>query len=359
MKRLLFFMLVPAILIGVRCIKKNPVENEYFYTPVSKYIRYSNWHQASAPVSVSEGKESLSTKGHLYWFNPYEQVPINEIWPDREISTRYGASDRVNVLTFVFHPNPSVLSSSDSWAGIQMALPQDSLDPAGFQYLDLWIKGDDGCLHIDIGQISEDVIPDGLYNTEDRRVAYFRNGLLDEGEDTGLDGVVGPDPPQLFYPHEEATIENGIATPYDFWDLNLDLVKSTDEPWSYDDWLPWGKTKDYSHINGTENSKEGSLIICPDTEDLNGNGTLDLDNSYSEYRICLEKDSPDTVYLVKGYPDLYATTGWHHYRIPLDDPALVIQEVPRTNTETIRLWINGVEQDSISVSIAAFHFSTE
>ncbi len=197
-------------------------------------------------------------------------------------------------------------------------------------------------------------------------VAYFRNGLLDEGEDTGLDGVVGPDPPQLFYPHEEATIENGIATPYDFWDLNRDLVKSQNEPWSYDNWSYNPQTKDYSHVNSTENSREGSAMIYPDTEDLNGNGVLDLGNAYSEYRLRLEKDSPDTVYLVKGYPESYRATGWHHYSIPLDDPASVVQEVPRMNTETIRLWIDGIDlksfsddQDFVLVSIAAFHFSVE
>jgi len=40
-------------------------------------------------------------------------------------------------------------------------------------------------LHIDLGQISEDVIPNGRLDTEDKN----SNDLVDEGEDTGIDGL--------------------------------------------------------------------------------------------------------------------------------------------------------------------------
>jgi hypothetical protein len=49
-------------------------------------------------------------------------------------------------------------------------------------------------LHIDIGQISEDVIPNNRLDTEDKAEAGIRNGLLDDGEDIGLDNMAGADP---------------------------------------------------------------------------------------------------------------------------------------------------------------------
>ncbi len=136
LKRLPSLTLIWVILIAAGCHKKSPLENEYSYPSVSKYIQYSNWHQSSIPVSAGNGQDALQIKGYCYWFNPPQQVAIHEIWPDRKINTRRG-TDRVSVLNLVFYPNPSVSPSTFSWAGIQMALPHDSLDPAGCAYLNL------------------------------------------------------------------------------------------------------------------------------------------------------------------------------------------------------------------------------
>ncbi|RKY81732.1 hypothetical protein DRQ07_03265, partial [candidate division KSB1 bacterium] len=299
---------------------------------------------ASIPYDEQNNLLSLQDKGKIYWYNPYNQVPIQEIWPDREVTNNFGGTTRISVLTVVFTPNPTIADKTKSWGGFLRALSAGYFDQTESKYLEIMIRGDHGRLHIDLGRISEDVIPNNVRDTEDKSTeTRARNNILDEDEDTGIDGMFGPDPPEPFWPHDpDAAVVDGRATLYDFWDINGNGHKEPDEPWSYDDWSYESGSWDYEHINGTEgNRKDGAQI--PNTEDLNHNSAVDLNNDYFEFTFSLEKDHPDTV-LISGQKNNPA--GWRLYRIPLRSPTFVKGSPDWSRIEFVRVWIDSLETET-------------
>ena len=317
---------------------------------ISLGVMYSGWGPSSVPfrgttvgdmVYQESVNESLEKKGHLYWYNPWEQVLIKEIWPEREVTTAYGGTDRINVLSMVFRPNQEIANPRDSWGGIMTSLSSGYANQTDTKFLEIWVKGDHGRLNIDLGWISEDMIPNRDFNSEDKLVGGFRNDILDDDEDTGVDGIYGSDPSDYFHPHEEAAISGDRATPYDFWDLNEDGIKQENEPWSYDNWSYESQSSNYRHINGTEGNRSGSVSIYPDSEDLNGNTATDLINDYFEFSFSLDKNHPDAAeYIVGGQNNEY---GWRQYRIPLNDPTRIVGNPDWSDIRFARIWIDDVD----------------
>ena len=318
---------------------------------VSLGVIRSGWVLSSPPDSSEYAKDNLTKKGHLIWYNPYEQVAIQDIWPNREVTTNYGGTTRIHVLTMEFWPNDSLLSS---WGGIQRSLSTAYADQTDSRFLEVWVQGTKGRLHVDLGQISEDVIPNQTLNTEDKRgAAGFLNNILDEDEDTGLDGMFGDDAPitlgynqpAVIHPHEPASVgSDNRATPYDFWDLNGNGQKEENEPWSYDDWKyseGGAYYSDAGNITGTENNRNDGMVIYPNSEDINRNGDVDLNNDFYEFSFSLDTTSQDTVFIAggKGNPN-----GWRLYRIPLDLPTKVVGQPDWSRIEFARIWVDSVDQ---------------
>lgn len=323
---------------------------------ISLGVIQHGWFPCALPDPNGSVYDQLMKKGRLIWYNPYEQVPIQEIWEKREVTTNYGGSTLTHVLTMEFKPNPGLTDPGQSWGGIQRYLSAGYADQTNSRFLEIMIQGDHGVLHVDLGQISEDAIPDQELNTEDIvRSGGIRNDILDEDEDCGLDGVFGPDPPDPFWPHEEAVIQNQngrlVASPYDFWDVNHNYKKEEWEPWSYDNWEYRSGSRNYERINGTEDNRASSAVIYPNTEDLNGNGDVDFNNDYFSYSINLDKSpsNPDTRYIAGNAENPY---GWRLYRIPLNQPKKVVGNPQWSRIEYARIWIDGATQNTAKISIA-------
>ena len=275
-------------------------------------VIYNSWRPSSSPLEIQKMQNpqtNMSTilsvyqkRGRLIWYNPYEQVSINEIWPNRDTHNP-NTPQRVHVLSMEFQPTPkdSVndpdYQETDSWAGIQRWLSSGYADQTDSKFIEIWIQGNNGRLHIDLGQISEDIIPNGRLDSEDIPENGIRNNLLDPGEDVGIDGMQGTDPE-------------------DFWDINGNGIRDKGEPISYDDWYYSTGGYNYSQINGTEGNENDPVGRYPDTEDLNGNGSIDMVNDFFRYSFSLSKDSPDTALIAGGQENPY---GWRLYRIPLSE----------------------------------------
>ncbi|MBL7074042.1 cell surface protein SprA [candidate division KSB1 bacterium] len=267
------------------------------------------------------------------WYNPFQQVPIKEIWPNRPVNTRVANNVHVLNLGFISEKLHQV-KDQHSWAGVMRALSSGYADQTDSRYIEMWIKGEQGRIHVDIGKISEDVIPNGRLDTEDipfpGRVTG--NGLLDEGEDVGLDGMAGTDPG-------------------DFWDINGNGIQDPGEPPSMDDWDYQSRSFDYDHINGIEGNQNDVGGRFPDTEDLNRNGSVDLASDFFRYSFTLGDQS----YIVgEGGPEgAPQEKKWHLYRIPLEEPQSVVGCPEVTMIEYARLWVSDFEKDG-DISIATF-----
>ena len=274
-------------------------EGSLEYTDLS--IGRGVWTLSSPPVY----KEN-NARCKMWWYNPYDRVPIKEIWPNKEA---HRTEDRTNVLSFQIFPDephrPSdslfdTTEASSRWNGIMRAFFAGAYDQRRTKFLEIWLKGEKGVLNIDLGQVSEDTDADGVLNTEDKERNGQRNGTLDidEGEDTGLDGMTDA--------QERDNYNSSLSDP-------------AGDNWSYSD--EEDKRNVYDHINGTEGNLEdpdrrGRL----DTEDINSNSVLDVINNYYQYSIDLSDP------LNKFLADPGVSEGWRLYRIPLKEPGNYTEE---------------------------------
>lgn len=310
-----------------------------------------NWTQASAPdTTLHTFKSRLN---NMVWYNPFGQIHINDIYPERELNPN--VPNRVHVLRMDLFPDANDPNPDpNTWGGIMRALSPGIFDQTQTKFIEIMVQGTVGRLHIDLGIMSEDVIANGELDTEDDAAGLTPNGILDPGEDIGIDGVEKPDPPELNFPRSMFAGQNKEDVPYDFWDVDGDGVKDPDEPWSYDDWFYQEASINYivenpfGSIVGTENSTNDQGGRRPDTEDINGNGFLDRANSYFRFSFSLADDHPDTAFIVGGNPNNPPERGgpWKLYRIPFitsdPSPKFRVGLPSATQIEFARIWIDSL-----------------
>ncbi len=313
------------------------------------------WLPCSPPLARYPDKnfKDLSDRGRMLYYNPYGQYLIKYIWPNKDVNAN--VAQTTNILSLQFTPSEESASPEDSWYGIQRSLSSGYSNQTEAKYIEIWVHNSattTATMHIDLGQISEDLIPNTILDTEDQLKNGLRNGLLDEGEDIGLDGMSNNDPA-------------AIAAGGDFWDLNRNGQKDPGEPFSWDDWA-YNPTKpgpdgiDYSKVNGTEGNENDSGGRVPDTEDMNGNGDVDLRNDYFHFAVNLNHNHPDyEKYVIGESIDLETGEdyGWRLYQIPLNEYVEIVGAPDLSLVEYVRIWFDGFgpvppETGSHNISIA-------
>lgn len=302
-------------------------------------IQYKSWVPASVPVKIGDEIIDNSTKVLEYdgykakfsWYNPYDRVPIRDIWPERGKKLNANADQRTDVLTIGWKQRPDSMETwGKSWLGL-MRSTQAFADQKETKYIEMWVKLSDSTLiengsrfHFDLGTLSEDyyVKYGGIndLNTEDKEP---RNNLLDPGEDIGLDGIPSPD-----------------GDPEDNWDVRPLQERSI---------FPFG-------VNGTEGNGQAQGGRYPDTEDLNLDGIFNLANDYFSYEIVLDPDNPES----KEYFSADNNNGWYQIRVPLKDFKEKIGFPDESFQQILyfRFWLDNLPQDSSlhNISIASLDY---
>ncbi|MYH19144.1 MAG: cell surface protein SprA [Gemmatimonadetes bacterium] len=280
-------------------------------------VRRGGWRPASPPDQHTHGQ-----RGRLTWYNPLEQVDVRQIYPTREVT---GRDQLQHVLILEFDPTepdlrwggihadstfnaPGRQSGSDDvlnrWGGLMHPLAGAYVDQTRSRFIELWVNGNLGELHFDLGVISEDVNDDGRLDTEDDRSDGFGNNLLEPEEDVGMDGLrdedeTGYDPVTNPDPHgDNFSFEGTLGG-----SVPVDQV-------------------DYSKINGPEaNASDPDQNRRPDTEDLDYDGVLQRQNNFFKFVVNLSPDHEDTVFVAGGDRERSNwgnADSWRLYRIPLD-----------------------------------------
>ncbi len=320
-------------------------------------IMRRQWRHSSYPGFTSAGR----SRGTFVWFNPYDQVSIKEIWPNRP--TNSSVAQRAHVLTCYFSPiEPDTTypptkeeELKSSWGGVMRALSAGYHNQDKAKYIEIMLRVKEkgtrryntpGKLHLDLGQISEDLIPNGKLDTEDVPFEGQTqgDGFCDQDEDTGIDGVSASDP-------------------NDYWDINSDGVQNDDEPPSMDDWS-YDPSQPYNvwKINGTEGNWNDEGGRYPDTEDLDNDNFLDTQANLFRYTIDLSETVPGANYEMgpggqwNPTPQHLVTApnedGWKMYRLPIES-AEALGTPDLSQIQYVRLWFDGfAEQDTIEISIA-------
>ena len=326
----------------------------------------SLWLHSSPPVDdmIDPEMENRNLyRGRTYWYQRFiPWVRKREIYPDQQ---NIIGQNNLSPLEFYFEPyyrgiynrNPEFLDdvnpNFDSnavhytdqnkqkiWGGMQRLFSSfnTNFDTENIEFVEIMIKvlnyePGQTKLYLDLGQISEDIIPNNVLDTEDGITEEnpLPNGMIDENEDVGIDALSnlqereGGDSTQLAYPFPLNLEEDPARDDYffNFSKPDQDRVPS--------DFLR------YNNFEG--NSRLSELGAFPDTEIMNQNNgqSVALDNSYFRYEIDLLLDEKTNPQIVGGNPE----AGWFQFRIPIRKPDASVGNPLFTNIQYIRLVAQG------------------
>lgn len=362
-------------------------------------------------------------------------VLINEVFPNRD--TRGETHRFIQPLDIFFTPHQrgpynytrdlkSFLSDPKSvWGGMMQRLPEGYTDFTlkNVEFIEFIVKvfpegsgdvGRDARLYVDLGSISEDVIPNGDLNTEDglsmtdvsarnldpwsRSTSGKLNSTIDvddqlrRTEDLGLDGLASYSPddydPRMTEQFHFQDFLNSLDPNDPDPRYRAEVAKALRDPSGDDffyfeadgyfnnpDFYPEGASiqeRFSRYFPGTEiNSYEAQNKLAPsihgqrgnsrfpDTEDLNSNSAIDLTNAYFQYELPISRAVLDSMAAPERVDDYVVTEitpggGWYQVRIPVRDFTRRVGNIQDFSLiETIRVWATGFDAP-VTVRFATF-----
>ena len=165
-------------------------------------VSYTSWKDLSVPENLNiignfDPNDRMDFKAKSIWFTVTpSDVTVDSIYGGRKQVAR--SDQQITVLDYVFLPDtpgtynwtPDLAQKDNNWGGMQKLVSSsaNNLVEQNIEFLEFWMQikrvPPGATLNIDLGVISEDVIPNNNLDTEDKNL----NDAIDEGEDTGLDG---------------------------------------------------------------------------------------------------------------------------------------------------------------------------
>ena len=321
------------------------------------------------------------------------QVTYDEIYPNKELT--YGETGILDVLNLTFYPtergpynvdtdgmdeNGQLTNPEQRWGGIMRSMDVTNFENANYEYIEFWLmdpfindtlNNQGGDLYFNIGEISEDILKDGMKGFENgldadgdtlytsrtvwgrvsRRsstvYAFDNSSGSRTNQDVGFDGLKDED--ELTFPtyqnYREQVMGKVNAETLSRW--QNDAYSPLNDPAGDDFHYFRGSDLDndkvsilnrYKHFNGTEgNSKSTSestekyataATTSPDVEDINSDNTLNEYERYFQYHVSLrpedmtagsnyiESVSETSVRLRNGKTE---TVKWYQFRIPISE----------------------------------------
>ncbi len=270
------------------------------------------------------------------------EININDLFPERE--EIIGTPTNIAVLNMTYYPdergpynydtqnllaNGHFTNPKERWSGIQRSLPVTDFETANYDYIEFWMMdpfvykpgSEGGKLYFNLGNISEDILKDGLKS--------FENGF-GTPEDTAryVESIWGrvPKDPQITLTFDNDYQKrlyqdigyDGLNNEYErtFFKTYLDNLEAVlnNEAWrklyddpSSDDYIYYLDShyddaqatipERYKRYNGTEGNSQPPELTGgdntmgtpnPDMEDMNRDYTMNEAESYYQYEIDLQ-----------------------------------------------------------------------
>lgn len=352
--------------------------------------------------------------------NPYvREVKIDEIFPYRDLS--YGEANYMQTLNLSFYPkergpynldadnideNGNLLNPEKRWGGIMRKMDNTNFEASNVEYIQFWMldpfldpdnpNTEGGDLYFNFGEMSEDILKDGMKS--------YENGLPIDGNNTFIAetnwGKVSRQN-SLSYAFENAPNARPMQ------DVGLDGLKNDEEYTfsSYKDYLdklrnklpattiaamqddPFSAMNDpagdnyhffrspyydetkadiltrYKRYNGvegnslspdqSENPQYQSSRAVPDVEDINQDNTLNEYERYFQYKVSIR---PEDLEVGKNYiadrveKDVSTPAGrqravWYQFKIPLSQPDKIVGDIQDfTTVRFARMFMTGFKE---------------
>ncbi len=340
-----------------------------------------------APGYIKADLEQLS--------NPYvREVTSREIFPGRELT--YGESSTIQTLNLSFYPTergPYNLDATDidesgnllrpekRWGGIMRKLENTNFEQSNIEYVQFWLMNpfmdpanpnqEGGDLYFNFGEVSEDILKDGLKSYENgvpydgnnqymKDTAWGRvssqtsltysfdnNAGSRNVQDVGLDGLINAD--EYTHPSYQNYLEElrGKLAPATVDAMMADPFSPFNDPagdnyhfyrgYDYDD-MRLGVLARYKRYNGVEGNSLNpedagealyqSSRATPDVEDINQDNTLAEYERYFQYHVSIRPEdlvvgknfiADKQVSLVATRDGKDQTVEWYQFKIPLSE----------------------------------------
>lgn len=350
----------------------------------NSYTRPISPTEIFPPATVPPGSGYQQTLD-LHYF-PEERGPYNYQYSPNKIDA-----------------NGKFLNPKENWAGVMADMKMNAdFEAANVEFIEFWMMSPfmdefkhntGGDLVFNLGNISEDVLPDNLQSFENGLPANdgntgmsitpwarvpdaipaanaFSNNLDDRKfQDVGLDGYRD----EL----EQDTFKNYIEAIKQNFGTNSPAYQNMFADPSSDNFVHFlgnefgnnkvGILERFKNYNGTENNspvnsqtttgltRQGSPY--PDTEDLNKNGTPNTWEEYWEYKISVRPADlapgknyvVDSIrsYTVDNRGNKVDTVTWYQFRIPIKN-GRAVNNIPNFKViNFLRMYMTGFEQEHI------------
>jgi len=352
--------------------------------------------------------------------NPYvREITVNEIYPNRDLA--YGEANYIQTLNLSFYPRErgpynldseniapdgSLLNPEKRWGGIMRKMDNTNFESSNVEYIQFWLldpfldsnnpNTEGGDLYFNFGEMSEDILKDGMKSYENGIPVDGNNEFMTETvwgrvsrqnsltyafentnnarrlQDVGLDGLPNDD-------------EFGFSSYKDYLDrlrTKLDgssIAAMQEDPFSpFSDpagdnyhfyrsvWYDDHKTSildRYKHYNGVEgnslspdesdNPQYQSSRSVPDVEDINQDNTLNEYERYFQYKVSIR---PEDLEVGKNFitdkqvSSVNTRAGkrevvWYQFKIPLASPEKVVGGINDFSTiRFARMFMTGFKE---------------
>jgi cell surface protein SprA len=353
--------------------------------------------------------------------NPYvREVTTREIFPGRQIN--YGESSIITTLNLSYYPTErgpynldatniddegNLLNPEKRWGGIMRKMDNTNFEQSNIEYIQFWLLNpfldpdnhnqDGGDLYFNLGEISEDVLKDGLKS--------YENGIPYDGNDQYLSETVWGKVSQqnsLTYSFDNNSGSrnvqdvglDGLKNDQEFTfssyqeylnTLRTKLSAATVEKMQQDDFSPFNdpagdnyhffrgydydeqrlsileRYKRYNGVEGNSLAPEDapeplyqSSRNVPDVEDINQDNTLNEYERYFQYKVSIR---PEDLVVGKNYitdkqTSLVATRDgntteveWYQFKIPLSDYQRIVGSISDfTTIRFARIFLTGFKE---------------
>jgi cell surface protein SprA len=351
------------------------------------WFRFSNPETLAADVYPNRQTSYINRNINTMFveFNPDKRGVYNRnpLYQDRTtylFNPERGADTIARRLAFVRDSTARALYSqrpeirNRTWGGFMRILSSfnTNFDTDNVEYIEIVMRinaiDPTTRMYIDLGQISEDVIPNKVLNTEDgiTEVNPTPNGIIGQGEeaeDVGIDMLSNAQERGLAaLPASLRRLQRGIPGIRDSLIINgADTTRALFagypsplnlEPDPARDDFSFNfnfnsatainqQPADFEFYNGLENNRGSQRGVSPDTEILNRNNgqVVMLDNSFFRYEVKVQEQDPT------NNPQIFNKTpqGWITYRIPIHSSQYrtIVGNPLFSNIQYVRVWWRG------------------
>lgn len=362
-----------------------------------------------------------------------ETVRINDIFQGRVVNQQ--ETDRITPLDIYYDPssrgqynyNMNLKDLLDfepekTWGGMTAVIPtgQEDLVQNNIEFLEFWVQailpnGEDptgqemdyeGKIYIDLGTISEDIVPNARLNTEDGFSTTINNLTEDDPsgqprsyipptppvplgqfstdqralEDIGLDGAPNPGTVGAENRDEGVLFKDFVDEMRSQYGASSEAFQAIEQDPSNDDYAYYNQNSvrnlplnqrfwrllGYHDGNTPESGgsdNKTAITLKPDTEGLISSSSILQTNSYYQYELNfnpadinnLDVGSMDGFIVDKIERDPYYRT-WYLVRIPLKEFTRKYGEIQSfQNISHMRMWMSGYEKP-FTLRFATFEF---